>query len=828
MHEEGQENQADGGRRKPSSYGYGGYGGRYGYGKYGYQGYAYHYYGNGYPAAKRLGMRRNLQLVAAMAQRHFWSLRWRISLILIVALAALQTSPGFDRTSYKTNAQMFLKAFSTQGLKFTALGDIASERIASRRLNLDELISLDMKSVFVLGEVLKEMGLGLSFGPRRSRWGYGVWSKFFPGRPNLPTSPPFGGLSHYSWGYAKGEGLRFEPSINTLSFDDPVRLLCNYMGAGLFRIRALNKERSRPSVVARLGEPVVINQGTLYIDRLHAWPGSEFVLSFQHSTKLTQAWGRRLKVKAKGSVGSTGGVYLDLTSGNHNNPELVSSIMTKVVEKYNTWRVRFVQERILKNISFYESELEQISRRLEEVEERYRRFLAANTDIVAEPTAAGTTRRWVDLERRIYSLNFELELLGHDISDSHPQAVRIRRELGELEEQRQEVQNDLNILPAKRREQAKHQLDIKIAEGVYTKLHRNLQAARLNLAGITPPLQLLYSPTSSATSSPVGDKIYSISLLTLAILLGAALYSFATTLFSNRILSFSEVEDAGAAVVGTLPHLRVPEAREALVEFFRTTVDASEHSHHVYAREASRAIYSKYHATGNPMAGGPQREEGGDAPGIAVVHTSATPGVGKSFTSLLMASYLAKADKKVLLIDADIRKRRIEPILGDHPASSWKHPSERERKTTKSRPGLTELLQGKIGWRDALQTSSLLGVDFITSGEVDETSPWLLTPEPLQALLQQARAEYDVVYVDTAPLFAVAEAEAILSVADVFFLIIRHQVTTAQDLHSCMEKFNSMGLSPAGAIFTDISLDHIHDIYDYSTYSYGGYGRDAS
>lgn len=826
------QSQASAEQQKPAPYGYsygqggrGGYYGRYGYGQYGYQGYSYHYY-EGTPAAnKALGM-RNVRLVLSMAQRHLWSLRWRISLILIVALAALQTSPGFDRTTYKTTASMFLKVENTHGILFTSVGDLVEERIPSKYL--DELIRLDMESTFVLGEVLAEMGLGLSFGPRRSRWGYGIWSKFFPNRRNLPSSPPFGGVAHYSWGYANGEGLRFEPSNLTLSFDNPVRLLCNYMGAGLFSIRVLSGERSHPPLVARLGEPVITKQGTLYVDRLHGWPGSEFVLDYQHNTKLTQAWARQLKVAAKGRVGSTGGVYLELSSTRHNSPALMSNIMTRLVEKYNAWRVQFLQERILRSISFYESELEQISRRLEEVEERYRKFLAANSDIVADKTAAGTTDRWVDLERRIYSLNFQLELLGHDISDSHPQAVRIRRELAELEEQRREVQSDLNILPAKRREQAKHLLDITIAENVYSKLHQSLQSARLNLAGVTPPLKLLHNPTSSASSSPVGDKIYSIALLTLSILLGAALYSFATILFSGRILSFAEVEDAGAAVVGTLPHLPMPEAPEKLVEFFRTTVDSAKHSHHVYAREASRAIYSKYHIPGNQMAGGAGEEERGGAPGIVVVHTSATPGVGKSFTSLLMGAYLAKAGKKVLLIDADLRKRRIEPILGEHPDSSWKHQPEHNRGAAAKKPGLTEFLQGKMGLRDVVQTNSLLDMDFITSGAVDETSPWLLTHEPLQAVLQQAKAEYDVVYMDTPPLFAVAESETILQAADIFFLIIRHQVTTARDLRSCMGKFGSLGLAPAGAIFTDVSLGQLHDIYDYNSYayaSYGGYGK---
>lgn len=794
-----------------------GYG--YGYGYNNYKGYSYSsYYYDTLPNS-RLGM-RNLALVFAMVQRHLWSLRWRIALILIVAMAAVQTRPGFDKTSYTTNAELLLRMLSNDNLDRGNQGDFLAERVHVG--GLDKIISLDMESTYVLGEVLEEFGLGLSFVPRRSRWGYGVWSKMFPSKQQLPSSPPFSGVAHYNWGHAEGEGIRFEPSELALSYDTSVQFLCNYMGAGLYSIRLLEDERVSAPMIARLGEPVTTDQGALYIDQLTAWPESEFVLQYQHRASLSRSWANKLDIKTKGGIGSSGRAFLYMTM-HSDQPKLVTEVMENLVERYNQWRVKTARKQIVRSIGFLESELERLSRELEEVEEAYRRFLNANTNIVVNNTAAGVTSRWVDLERRIYDRNFQLGLLGYDISDSHPQAVRIRQELQELQEQKEEITKDFNILPAQEREKAKHLLDIGIAKGLYSRLHDKLLKSRLHLAGVSPPLSLLHTPTSTKNLSPLGAKVASLAATASVILLLAALYSFVTILFSSRILSFAEVEEAGAPVIGAIPHLPTPPKTGQGVDFFSKVVHSTERSSDVYAREASRAIYAKYHVAGRQSRPADQTRPL-PKQGVAVVHTSATPGVGKSFTTLLMSCYLAKAGKKVLLIDADLRKRRVEPLLSPHKDSSWPHPSEHARGGGDKRPGLSEALQGKMTLKEVIQTNSKLQVDFITSGTVDETSPWLLTPEPLQALVEEAKAEYDVVFMDTPPLFAVAEAEAILTVADLSFIIIRHLTTTARDLRSCMAKYKSLGHMPTGAIFTDIALEQIGDIYDYGTYSYANYG----
>lgn len=812
------EPRAPGSGGSPREQGHEGYG--YNYGRYGYNNYKGYSYSSYYYAAphQKLGM-RNLVLVLIMAQKHLWSLRWRIALILIVALAAIQTRPGFDQTTYTTVAEMFLRVHSNKNTD-SSYGDLLAERFFPG--GLDVLISLDMESTYVLGEVLEGFGLGLRFVPRRSGWGYGLWSKMFPSQRQLPSSPPFSGIAHYNWGHAEGDGIRFEPSELTLSYDAPVRFLCNYMGAGLYSIRLLEEERPSAPKIARLGEPVTTDQGVLYIDALTAWPESEFVLSYQHKSRLSKEWANMLDIRIKGRVGSSGGAYINMTM-NSNEPKLVTEVMEELVERYNQWRVKTARKNATKTISFLESELEQLNRELEEVEEAYRRFLNSNTNIVVSHTVAGVTQRWVDLERQIYNKNFQLGLLGYDISDSHPQVVQINQELQELQAQKEAIEKDFNVLPAQQREKAKHLLDIGITEGLYSMLHDKLLRSRLNLAGVSPPLSLLNKPTSTEKTSPLGAKISYLAVTAFVILLLSALYSFVTILFSSRILSFAEVEETGAPVVGTIPHLPTPQKQDQWVDFFHTTAHSSDHSYQIYAREASRAIYSKYRAA-NSQGFSLEQAQKSPKQGLAVVHTSATPGVGKSFTTLLMSCYLAKVGKKVLLIDADIRKRRIEPILSRHQESSWLHPSEHDRDAGNRKAGLTEVLQGKMALSDVIQNNSKLQLDFVTSGAVDETSPWLLTPEPLQAMVQEAKSQYDVVFMDTPPLFAVAEAEAILAVADLFFIVIRHLVTTARDLRSCITKYRSLGVMPTGAIFTDIALDQVGDIYDYTSYNYANYG----
>ena len=148
-----------------------------------------------------------------------------------------------------------------------------------------------------------------------------------------------------------------------------------------------------------------------------------------------------------------------------------------------------------------------------------------------------------------------------------------------------------------------------------------------------------------------------------------------------------------------------------------------------------------------------------------IVTTFTTPGQGKSFISRNLAAILAMAGKRVLLVDADIRKRTL--------SLSVRHKS-----------GLTSFLADEytqlsdIIIRDGIAK----GVDFLPAGTTPPNPAELLETDRLQLLTTQLRTHYDHIIYDTTPMFSVADASIIDRQADLTLYVVRAGVQSREFL----------------------------------------------
>lgn len=140
------------------------------------------------------------------------------------------------------------------------------------------------------------------------------------------------------------------------------------------------------------------------------------------------------------------------------------------------------------------------------------------------------------------------------------------------------------------------------------------------------------------------------------------------------------------------------------------------------------------------------------------VVTSATPGQGKSFVSSNLAAILGMAGKKVLLIDADIRKRTLGRSFGHG-------------------QGLTAYLvdeENKLDIHDLIIPNAVdEGVDFLPAGKLPPNPTELLMSDRLDELIEKARTLYDYIVVDTTPIISVADAGVVDRIADLTVFVLR-------------------------------------------------------
>lgn len=138
-----------------------------------------------------------------------------------------------------------------------------------------------------------------------------------------------------------------------------------------------------------------------------------------------------------------------------------------------------------------------------------------------------------------------------------------------------------------------------------------------------------------------------------------------------------------------------------------------------------------------------------------IMMTSAGPGEGKSTTATNMAVTYAQADKKVLIIDADLRK-----------------PTMHHTFSISNRRGLTNVLTGQASLDEVITGSHIPNLSVMPSGPIPPNPSEMLSSKRLVALLDELRQQFDLIVVDTPPALAVTDAQIIASRCDGVVLVI--------------------------------------------------------
>jgi capsular exopolysaccharide synthesis family protein len=189
--------------------------------------------------------------------------------------------------------------------------------------------------------------------------------------------------------------------------------------------------------------------------------------------------------------------------------------------------------------------------------------------------------------------------------------------------------------------------------------------------------------------------------------------------------------------------------------------------------------------------------------------TSAHPSEGKSFCSSNFASTLAQQGLKTLLIDSDLRKPSISRIFYG----------------MNRKPGLSEVLLGKVGLADAVNSSEVEGLSVLTAGGRSSRPSELLAGQPLRDLLTEALKTYDRVVIDSAPILAVSDTLLVAPNVDVVCLVVRSFMTPRKMVTRALKALSEIHVQPAGIVFNCLpSGNGAYYAYYYSGKYYGTYG----
>ncbi|HFI0934716.1 TPA: CpsD/CapB family tyrosine-protein kinase [Streptococcus suis] len=178
--------------------------------------------------------------------------------------------------------------------------------------------------------------------------------------------------------------------------------------------------------------------------------------------------------------------------------------------------------------------------------------------------------------------------------------------------------------------------------------------------------------------------------------------------------------------------------------------------------------------------------------------TSSIPGEGKSTVSANLAHSLAAAGKKVLVVDADLRKPTVH----------------RTFKLSNLR-GLTDLvIDTKQSFADLLDYPEDLGVYVLTSGAIPPNPAELLLSNNLTSLMEELEHSFDFVIYDLPPVNSVTDAQIMARKVDGMILVVRQGYVQKNELEKSLRLLNNVDAQLLGYVMNDVPKEN-KDSYQY-------------
>lgn len=185
----------------------------------------------------------------------------------------------------------------------------------------------------------------------------------------------------------------------------------------------------------------------------------------------------------------------------------------------------------------------------------------------------------------------------------------------------------------------------------------------------------------------------------------------------------------------------------------------------------------------------------------AMLITSSLPGEGKSTTATNLAIAIAQAGQSVVLVDADLRRPRVDEYLG-----------------LERNAGLTTALIGRADVEDLLQPWGADDLYVLTAGQIPPNPSELLGSEPMKHLITSLEAKFDAVIIDAPPLLPVTDAAVLAQQVGGVVLVVGSSRVKLRDVQ---KSINNLALVDADLLGIVINLlpDKGPDAYSYSYYS---------
>jgi len=387
-----------------------------------------------------------------------------------------------------------------------------------------------------------------------------------------------------------------------------------------------------------------------------------------------------------------------------------------------------------------------------------------------------------------------------------------REQLASLRRQQSETTEVFKKIPRLQQDFTEMQRRLALSSQTYNNLLTKLEELRISEAHETSSWKVLeppYLPTEPIAPKRNQNLLYGL-IAGLFLGLGAA---FVPDLLDERLRGVEEAKElTGLPLLGAIP--KTDELVESVVVSGRDGLTIGERAfNRQYTRspfkEALRslALSLRYLGSSNSVK--------------TLLFTSSIPAEGKSVITFNLGLVLSEFGRRVLVVDADMRKSSLHRYL--------ELPNSR---------GLSTAIATETPWKQLIQTGSNPNLHLMTSGPMPPNPVALLNSERMEELLAEWREEYDYVLIDTPPIVGLPDAQSLINRVDRVVLVAGIERTTRSVLNRVIEILRGSSAEVAGIVVNLLNDDNDGYYYSYYTSYYsanseegeaaGSNGRPAS
>ncbi|MGO2119752.1 MULTISPECIES: polysaccharide biosynthesis tyrosine autokinase [unclassified Psychrobacter] len=492
-------------------------------------------------------------------------------------------------------------------------------------------------------------------------------------------------------------------------------------------------------------------------------------------------------------------IQLSMTGANQQQTSL---ILKQIVLSYIDQNQSRGSEETTKTISFMETQIPTLKKKLEDSEAVFNDFRKkyGTIDVGKEAELLLTENSQIDAQ-----LN-ELKLKKADLTtyytEEHPLVVQINEQLAVLNARKNEIDDTIAGLPEIQREFLQLSADTTINREIYLTLLKNYEQLKIVKAGQIGFARIIDLPIS--TYKAIAPK--KLQIMILAMLLGAMLGTMLVLLKNmlRDVVKDPERLEAktGIPVIATIP-------RSPLLTRLGKNKNASNRllayvDNNSLSYEAVKSLRTSL------MFGMPKEGKAGQRARVILI-TGESLSVGKSFISANLTEVFAQMNKKLLVIDADMRMGELHKMFN-----------------MDKNNGLAECLLQRS---DATQTSSNLSsfihpttidnIDFMPRGQHPRNPASLLANGSFNHLMAELNLHYDYIVIDSPPVLAASDAMILAQHADKVLMVTRYDDSIEGQLVYAVNQMNKANIKVDGIILNDVQQGIMSKYSYHYSYAYG-------